>query len=368
MVDPHVHLRDWSQAAKETVRHGLAVAWRVGLSAVFEMPNTDPALTSRRTIAQRIAHVERMREYIARDEPGSEAIVHGLYAGLTADEAQIEEIVAVHAEHFPRVVGFKLFAGHSTGRMGVVTREEQAAVWRRLALCDYRGVVAVHAESEELLRPDLWDPARPESHALARPPEAELHSVRQQVALAGEAGYRGSIHICHVSTPEALTYIASVRDGGATPFRLRGAVTPHHLLLSQDVAAQSPVPAWNVNPPLRDPARRRRLWELTLAGAADWLETDHAPHTWNDKIGGASGLPGLPAFRLAAERLRDGGVDASRMERLTHTAVLEAFGIDPARIPPNPQAAAGWDYGGLAAEYPWDPYKGLLPAAAPGLT
>ena len=47
MIDPHVHLRDWNQAKKETLRHGLGVAWRAGLDGVFEMPNTDPPLTSR---------------------------------------------------------------------------------------------------------------------------------------------------------------------------------------------------------------------------------------------------------------------------------------------------------------------------------
>ncbi len=46
MIDPHVHLRDWDQAGKETLRHGLSVAWRAGLDGVFEMPNTDPPLTS----------------------------------------------------------------------------------------------------------------------------------------------------------------------------------------------------------------------------------------------------------------------------------------------------------------------------------
>ena len=54
MIDPHVHLRDWNQAAKETLRHGLSVAWRAGLDGVFEMPNTDPPLTTRDAILRRI--------------------------------------------------------------------------------------------------------------------------------------------------------------------------------------------------------------------------------------------------------------------------------------------------------------------------
>jgi dihydroorotase len=99
MIDPHVHLRDWNQSAKETLRHGLSVAYRAGLDAVFEMPNTDPPLVRREEIVKRIddadtaVHSQRIR------------IVHGLYAGLTAVPRQIEEMVRAWKELFPRVVG-----------------------------------------------------------------------------------------------------------------------------------------------------------------------------------------------------------------------------------------------------------------------
>ena len=58
MIDPHVHLRDWNQSGKETLRHGLSVAWRAGLDAVFEMPNTDPPLTTEEAIKRRIADAD----------------------------------------------------------------------------------------------------------------------------------------------------------------------------------------------------------------------------------------------------------------------------------------------------------------------
>ena len=54
LIDPHVHLRDGSQFKKETIRHGLDVAYCAGLDAVFEMPNTDPALISAEKIEERM--------------------------------------------------------------------------------------------------------------------------------------------------------------------------------------------------------------------------------------------------------------------------------------------------------------------------
>ena len=131
-------------------------------------------------------------------------LFHGLYAGLTAVPPQIEEAVAGMAGAFPRVVGLKMFAGHSTGEMGIVERDAQALVYGTLSELGYTGVLAVHCEKESLLRPGDWDPGRPASHARARPPAAEVASVDDQRELALSAGFAGTLHVCHISTPWAL--------------------------------------------------------------------------------------------------------------------------------------------------------------------
>ena len=354
MIDPHVHLRDWGERHKETIRHAMQLAWRIGISGLFEMPNTVPALTSRDTLRQRIADADRAREALGIP------LFHGIYAGITADTAQLAEIVDAQRELFPRVVGFKMFAGHSTGNMGVISRDEQWLVWHSLARNDYRGVVAVHAETEDLLRPELWDPARPISHGAARPVEAEVHSVRQQIELALEAGFRGSLHIVHVTTPRVLDIIEHHR--GSLPFALRGGITPHHALLDETIATHSEIPEWKVNPPLRPPDEREALWERLRSGNADWIESDHAPHTMDNKRDGASGLPGIAAFRLLREELT-AHLPVREVRRLSHAAVMEAFGIAPAWIPVNPNESAAWSYAQAAAEYPFDPYRHHVPSA-----
>ena len=112
MIDPHVHLRDWNQKDKETVKHGLSVAERAGIDAVFDMPNTDPALISANNIEQRIKLAES-----AESE-----VFYGLYAGLTANPEQIKEVINIYNRLFPKIVGFKLFAGKSTGNMAVISK------------------------------------------------------------------------------------------------------------------------------------------------------------------------------------------------------------------------------------------------------
>ena len=168
MIDPHAHLRDWKQAGKETVAHGLRVAWKAGLDGVFEMPNTDPPLISRAAVEERIA---------LADAAGS-PVFHGLYAGLTADAAQIEEMVRTWEQRFPRVVGLKLYAGSSTGDLSVPREADQRRVFDVLTSAGYSGVLAVHCEKESRFRPDLRNPRDPASHCRVRPPEAEIQSIR----------------------------------------------------------------------------------------------------------------------------------------------------------------------------------------------
>ena len=208
MIDPHVHLRDWNQAAKETLRHGFSVAWRAGLDGLFEMPNTDPPLTTRETILRRIDDADAALRGLGV------GLFHGLYAGLTAVPRQIEEAVRAWRELFPRVVGLKMFAGNSTGNMGIRMREEQALVYRTLAALGFTGVLAVHCEKEELLRPGDGDSARPVSHARARPPAAEVASVDDQVQLAQKAAFRGTLAVCHISTPWALDVLKGGHSKG----------------------------------------------------------------------------------------------------------------------------------------------------------
>src|SRR5208283_496055 len=291
MIDPHVHLRDWNQAAKETLRHGLGVAYRAGLDGVFEMPNTDPPLTSRDAILRRIDAAD-----VAAKSLGIR-IFHGLYAGLTAVPRQIEEAVRAWKELFPRVVGLKLFAGQSTGNMGVGVVDMQALVYRTLAALGYTGVLAVHCEKEALMKTDAWDPAQPASHARARPPAAEVASVDDQMRLAAAASFRGILHVCHISTPWAVDLVRNTHGAALPGLRVTCGLTPHHALLDAALMEEEDGILLKVNPPLRPKPLPALMLRRLRGGAIDWIETDHAPNTRRDTTDGfASGIPGLPFY------------------------------------------------------------------------
>ena len=310
MIDPHVHLRDWNQGAKETLRHGLAVAWRAGLDGVFEMPNTDPPLTTREAIRRRIADADAALATLGVP------LFHGLYAGLTAGPAQIDQAVAAWRELFPRVVGLKMYAGHSTGEMGIIEREEQAVVYAELVKLGYTGVLAVHCEKQSFLRPADWDPARPASHARARPPSAEVASVDDQRELALAAGFAGTLHVSHISTPWALDVLRAKHAGAPQALRVTCGLTPHHALLDSGMMEGPDGLLLLTNPPLRPPPMPSLMLERLCDGDIDWIETDHAPHTARDKKERfACGLPGLPYYPRFVAGLAKAGVPGKRIRR-----------------------------------------------------
>ena len=337
MIDPHVHLRDWKEKHKETVSHGLQVAIRAGLDGVFEMPNTDPLMVSRQAIEDRMLFADSLHL----------PIFHGLYAGVTSNPKQIEEIVQVYHERFPRVVGFKMYAGKSVGNLAILSEDEQRIVFQTLRSLGYEGVLAVHCEKESLLKPSLWKESEPFSHTLARPPEAEVESVRDMIRIAAEEDFRGVLHICHVSTTETVEVIQQGKERNS--FRITCGSTPHHLLLDDSLMKREGGFILKVNPPLKSNETQKRLRKLLKEGKIDWIETDHAPHTYEEKRT-ASGLPGFPAYPHLIARLKKWGLSQSLIDRLTHENIVSTFGIEI----PNSRKTGDLN---LQGEYDFDPYN-----------
>ena len=346
MIDPHVHLRDWEQKDKETVIHGLAVAKSLGFSHLFDMPNTSPACTSRSVVLERLA--------VGGESAEKTGVSYHLYGGLTPESSQIEEMVRLHSELFPLVVGLKMFAGHSTGNMGIIGIDAQRKVFQTLVSAGYEGVLAVHAEKEELLRPDLYVPGRFETHSDARPAAAETESVRDIVSLALETGFKGNLHICHVSARETIEYVSSVRGR----LRITMGATPHHALLSRQDAVDENL-MLKMNPPLREPEDRDAVFRALCDGTIDWAESDHAPHTRQDKENGASGIPGLPGMLLLLHRMREAGCSESRLRDAFGGAVIRTFalGEESVSLPSDPLSL----YKETRGEYWLDPFCRIQP-------
>jgi len=345
MIDAHVHLRDWGQSEKETLLHGMSIALYSGVDELFDMPNTLPPLTDRASVEKRISDAKRC---------GLPMRYH-LYAGVTDNPRQIEEVVALTREYPSEVIGLKMFAGHSTGNMGLTEGETQKEVYRTLTRLGYEGVVALHCEKESLLRADLEDPSDYSTHSLARPVEAEVASVRDQIMYSEEAGFAGHLHICHLSSVSSLVLVEEAIQRGR---RISCAATPHHLLLNSNDASDHMLYA-KMNPPLRSESERASLFEALLAGRIDWIETDHAPHTLADKEGGASGIPGFSGLLLLVKSLYEAACPRPLMQSLLGGRVQQVFSLGKRDICIPP--LIGLEQSSLIAAqaYPFDSFSKL---------
>ena len=344
-IDPHVHLRDGKfQSNKETLRHGFEIAWKAGLSAVFEMPNTIPALTSEHIITERIKAGEKALKELKLP------LFHGILPGITTSEKQIREVVDIWKKLFPKIPGLKMFAGQSTGNMGITEYEEQKQVYCTLASRNYTGVLMVHCEKESLLRPDLFDPQNPETHLPARPAVAEIESVRDQIELAEKEGFCGTLHICHISTPGSLELLEEKRK--TVPFPITCGITPHHALLSVEEMMKPDGVLLKVNPPLRSKAMQKRMFSALLGGRIDWIETDHAPHTVKEKMDDyASGIPVLQFYNRFIEILYKNGLSWKMVEAFTFRNIIRTFSIPLETFSENPGSRTI-----RSDEYGFDPF------------
>jgi len=126
-IDCHVHCRDFEQKHKETIPHALEVAQDSGLSAIFDMPNTKPAVTTR----------ERALERLIIAENTNSPVFYGLFIGLTSDSSQIQEAVQTYNDFFPKyeedktgIIGLKMYAGESVGDLAIIDPEKQKTVYK----------------------------------------------------------------------------------------------------------------------------------------------------------------------------------------------------------------------------------------------
>ena len=312
MLDPHVHCRDGKQRYKETIEHVFEVAKKQGIEKIFDMPNTDPPILYESDIQKRL-------KLVPKDQKEN----YFLYIGATDNEKQLEEAVRCY-DKYKEIVGIKLYAGKSVGNLALINKEKQKRVYQTLSSLGYEGVLAVHCEKESCLRPELWNPTKPITHSYARPKKAEIESLKDQIKFAEESGFKGTLHIVHVSCPESVEIV----DKARTKMKITCGVTPHHILWDNEMLNRPDGLLYKMNPPLRDKKDVAKLRQYLKEGKIDWIETDHAPHTIGEKLYPPylSGYPSLYLYRDFVERfLPNMGLDKDLIRKLTFRNIYRTF-------------------------------------------
>ena len=306
VIDSHVHFREPGGEDREDLESGSRAAVLGGVTAVFEMPNTNPPTTTAAALADKVA---RGRDRMHCD--------FAFYPGATTDN--IDDLPTL--ERLEGAAGIKVFMGSSTGNLLV----DDPALLRAL-LAKARRRVAFHCEDEARLnaRKNLCREGDPSSHSDWRDPEAAMMAVRDLLALARETGAR--VHILHVSTAGELALLAANRDIATVE------ATPHHLMLATPSAYEALGTRAQMNPPLRDEGQRAALWDAVRLGLVDTLGSDHAPHSLEAKAmpypASPSGMPGVQTLvPLMLDRVNAGAMTLQRFADLTSAGPARVYGI-----------------------------------------
>jgi dihydroorotase len=291
LVDLHTHLREPGREDAETVSTGTAAAALGGFTAVHAMANTDPVADTAGVVEQ----IWRLGRQAGRcDVQPVGAVTVGL-AG-----SQLAELGAM-ADSAAQVRVFS-----DDGRC------VHDAVLMRRALEYVRafgGVVAQHAQE-----PRLTAGAQVNEGVISAklgltgwPAVAEEAVIARDCLLAAHVG--SALHVCHVSTAGSVEIIRWAKSKG---WQVTAEVTPHHLLLTEDLASGYD-PVFKVNPPLRTAEDVAALRAGLADGTIDCVATDHAPHPLEDKETewevAAFGMTGLEtALRAVHQALVEPGL------------------------------------------------------------
>ncbi len=302
VIDSQVHFREPGLTHKEDLETGSRAAVLGGVTAVFEMPNTNPLTTSAEALADK---VKRGHHRMHCD--------FAFWVGGTHENVNdIPEL-----ERLPGSAGIKVFMGSSTGSLLVEDDPGVSAV-----LAKTRRRAAFHAEDEYRLeeRKHLRVKGDPNSHPVWRDVTTALQCTQRLVRIARQQG--AAIHVLHISTGEEMEFLAAHKDVATAE------ATPHHLTLDASLYNTLGTKL-QMNPPVRDASHRDRIWRGLAQGVVDVLGSDHAPHTLEEK---AKTYPDTPSGMTGVQTLVPVMLDHVNAGRLTLARFVDLTSAGPARI------------------------------------
>ncbi len=280
-VDLHCHWRTPGFEYKEDIATGSAAAAAGGYTFVNLMPNTKPVCSSADIAHSVMAEAERIGLCAANQTVS----ITQNFDGRTLD----------HLKTLPEDLKFITEDGKGVQSGNVMAKAFAIAAQRGLTIMS-------HAEDMDI---SPWD------YRLAE----NIETVRN-LHLSEYYGTR--LHMCHVSTKEAVEAIGAAKWKGVP---VTCEVTPHHLWFADT--------DYRVNPPIRKAEDVDALIEAIRLGVVDAIATDHAPHTDEEKAAGAAGMVGLEtAFGVCYTKLcKEKGLPLARLAELMSTAPAEILGL-----------------------------------------
>ena len=304
VIDPQVHFREPGLEYKEDLFTASCACAKGGVTSFLEMPNTRPLTITQSALDDKLQRAAQKC-----------LVNYGFFIGATADN--LPDLLS--AQPTP---GIKIFMGSMHGDLLVSQEDSLEAIFAQGSR-----LIAVHAEDQERIKQRKQEFAGITDlavHSQIQDNQAAL--LATQLALKLSKKYQRRLHILHMSTAEEAELLREDKPSWVT-----AEVTPQHLLLNTN-AYNTIGSLAQMNPPLRSPHDNEVLWQALRDGIIDFIATDHAPHTLEEKAqtypNTPSGMPGvetsLPLMLTAA---MDGRCTVAQVVQWMSKAVAVAYGI-----------------------------------------
>ena len=306
IIDTQVHFREPGSTDAEDLESGSRAAVLGGVTALFEMPNTNPPTSNLVEFDKKLqAAKNRMHSNYA------------FYFGATPDNTnQLAKLKDVEG-----CCGVKLFAGSSTGNLLV---DKEADIEKVISSSDR--IVSIHSEDEDIikLRKKFIKKGDVHSHAEWRNVEVAMSSTRRVVKIAER--YNKKIHVLHVTTREEVDFLAMHKKN------VTFETTPQHLTMYAPDCYDKLGTYAQMNPPLRTKEHYDRLWVAIKNNIVDVLGSDHAPHLKENKDkeypNSPSGMPGVQTiFPVMLDHVNNGKLTLQQLINLMCENPCKIFGI-----------------------------------------
>ncbi len=348
VIDTHVHFREPGFPGKEDLESGSRAAVLGGVTAVFEMPNTDPLTATAAALADKVARAQ-----------GRMHCDFAFFIGAARENMHLLH----ELERLPGCAGIKILMGSSNSSLLI---EDDDGVREILNLIGRRP--SIHSEDEYRLRARTGERIDGDvhSHSVWRDEQCAILCTRRLIALARATGKR--VHVVHVSTAQEIELLAAHKDIATLE------ATPHHLTLAAPDCYDRLGTLAQINPPIRDASHRAGLWRGINDGVIDVVGSDHSPQILADKQkpypASQPGMPGVQTLvPIMLDHVNAGRLSLSRLAGLTSAGPARVFGISG-----KGRIAAGYDAdltivdlkrrqtianNWIASRVGWTPYDGM---------
>lgn len=278
LIDVHVHLREPGATHKEDFYTGSRAALKGGITFMIDMPNNPTPTIS----------IERLEEKITLSEKALCDI--GFHFGTNGQNLEELPKASLHSHVF----GLKIYCNHTTGEMLIEEASVLDAIYEAWPVGK---PILLHAEGQQL---------------------------KENIARAKRYGQR--VYVCHITQ---ASEVEDVRRAKAEGLFITAGVCPHHLYLTGE--ARERMGGFAVmKPPLGTEEDRSALWAGLSDGTIDIVETDHAPHSREEKQKDppAYGVTGLEtSFSLMLKAVQDGKITEERLVEAMYTLPQKIFNI-----------------------------------------